>query len=263
MDSFGWDSDDAEGSYEQPFSDFFDRLLENSEKHKAKQEGSTGFLGSLKQGVDGVRIQADLAQIDYTEEEIREVAEKAEHESITPLRVAKVVDHLEDGEQPEYAIAGDTTWGLRIEGGDESIRQGGIGPASVMNNLGHNILTVTDRRLVFLVPQTTGDDVHSVPFDVIHGVDTANGAPEKIIVQTTGRTYHMQVSSLGSKETIAAEIRKRSREVRQRRPASADANGDQESDPLDQIERLNDLREQGAISDEEFNEKKADLLDEI
>jgi hypothetical protein len=37
----------------------------------------------------------------------------------------------------------------------------------------------------------------------------------------------------------------------------------QKSDPLDQIERLGELREQGVIPDEEFEEEKSGLLDEV
>ncbi|ELY30167.1 SHOCT domain-containing protein [Haloferax volcanii] len=36
-----------------------------------------------------------------------------------------------------------------------------------------------------------------------------------------------------------------------------------ETDPLEQLEKLGELRDNGVLSEEEFEEKKADLLDEI
>jgi len=44
---------------------------------------------------------------------------------------------------------------------------------------------------------------------------------------------------------------------------SDSANRSVSEDPLDKLERLRDLKEDGIISEEELEEKKSDLLDRI
>lgn len=161
-------------------------------------------------------------------------------------------------------ITGQTMFGLRIEGPNESIRHGGMGPSSAMKSSWNNYLAVTDRRVVFVAPEHTGDKVYSIPFDKINGVDTVSGATDKVMVQTGNRTYNMEVSPRQPKETISRAIRERSRQTKGTSPeAEASAQSEQEPDPLDRIEQLDELRERGAISEEEFEEKKAELLDQV
>lgn len=45
--------------------------------------------------------------------------------------------------------------------------------------------------------------------------------------------------------------------------ADAEADSDPEPDPLDTLERLSDLHEKGILNDEEFERKKAELLDKL
>ena len=42
-----------------------------------------------------------------------------------------------------------------------------------------------------------------------------------------------------------------------------DESASNDEDPLDRIEKLADLRDNGVLTDEEFEEKKSELLDEI
>jgi len=84
---------------------------------------------------------------------------------------------------------------------------------------------------------------------------------KKIYIQTNSKTYAFEVSDIpeDERDRMAKFIRKKSTEANQ----STTTQQNSSDDPLDKLERLRDLKEDGVITQQEFNEKKEDLLDRI
>ncbi|MBZ6494602.1 SHOCT domain-containing protein [Haloterrigena longa] len=118
----------------------------------------------------------------------------------------------------------------------------------------------------------------------------------RLVIRTDDTTYHCWIDSSYEESALAAatdalrryrdrarspgdSIDARAESPASRSPMSSDGgeNGDSggdaapsaaggtdsADDPLETIERLAELNEQGVISDEEFEEKKRDLLDQL
>ena len=227
-------------------------------------DNEDGLFTKIKQVFKGkkesiARNRVENSEFEYGE--IEEMAKKAKGESVTATRIARISSHLDRDEQPHFFNKGGSYFGLRIEGGDTEIRKGnkGKGPLGTFNNMSGNLLVATDKRVLIISMQTTGDDVHSIPYDSITGVDSAKGFPVKITVQTHGRTYHMET---GNEEDDLSELTGYIREMRTQSKESTPS-GSTEKTPLEKVEKLGELKEKGVLSEEEFNIKKERLLDEI
>lgn len=83
------------------------------------------------------------------------------------------------------------------------------------------------------------------------------------IIQTAGHSYMVSasLSSHESTEGAVEYLRQRKAELDTQGTVAASPEG--EDSPLDRLERLADLRDRGAISEEEFNDKKQELMAEI
>lgn len=231
----------------------------------AKDENEdTSFFGRLKKTFEEgkeSKAQNRIERAGFEPEDIKELVDNARGTSVTYNRVARIASHIDPGEQPHYFNKGSAYFGLRIEGGDTEIRKGnkGKGPLGTFNNMKGNLLVATDKRVIIIAMQTTGDDVHSIPYDSISGVDSAKGFPVKITIQTTGRTYHMET---GNEKDDLSEVVSFIREMRNK-PQEAKMGHSNEESPLEKLEKLGELREKGVISEEEFSIKKEKLMEEI
>lgn len=223
----------------------------------------SGLFGKIKRSLDRHQdelLRRRLENTPFEYDDVPAMAENAKGESVTPERIGRIAKHLDRDEQPHYFNKGGTYFGLRIEGGNEEIRKGvkGKGPLGTFNNMAGNLLAATDKRVLIVSFQTTGDDVHSIPYDSIVGVDTAMGVPVKITIQTHGRTHHMEVGN------EADDIREVADFIREQRDAAKDSGTPTDrDDPLEKLEKLADLKEKGVLTEAEFEEKKRDLLDEV
>ncbi|MFB6132865.1 MAG: SHOCT domain-containing protein [Halanaeroarchaeum sp.] len=84
---------------------------------------------------------------------------------------------------------------------------------------------------------------------------------KRISLQTAGQTYHIEVDN-PNKEGVREIVRFVRRKIAEANQPNTVMDESQE-DPLNQIEKLQELHEKGAISKEEFEEKKQDLLDKV
>lgn len=121
-------------------------------------------------------------------------------------------------------------------------------------------LLVTDKKIVMLASSITGkDSQYIVSYPDIIGVSVQRRIMSQIRIQTAGHSY--KISAGGSSPELADDvaefIRKRKEEIDTEGQDSA------EDSPLDKLERLSDLRNKGAISESEFNEKKQKLMEDI
>lgn len=140
---------------------------------------------------------------------------------------------------------------------------------------------VTDRRVIFRTGFISKRGVE-IPLDRITNIDFYQGPLERIIgagdldIQSAGRDGSSHFEDVRHPDAVQQEIYHQieSREqTRADRNASAiaDAIGDQRGsgvaaasgDPAEQLRRLASLRDEGLITPEEFEAKKAELLDRM
>lgn len=179
---------------------------------------------------------------------------------VTVERLKKVVDILDNDEIVHYLTRGST---VDVEGsgaggslfGDDRSRKSGT--------KGYVRAVITDRRVAVKVPQFLGNDERSVPYSNITSVDLDTGLVNKrLTLQTPGQTYHIEAQEPGKDELrdITRFIRDKISEENQPDVVQAD---NSEADPLDQLSKLKDLHDQGVVSDQEFEDKKSNLMDKI
>jgi|GEM_PF-1814072 len=123
---------------------------------------------------------------------------------------------------------------------------------------------ITDKRVAIKIPQFLGTDERSVPYNSITSVDLDTGLVNKrLTLQTPGQTYHIEAQEPGKDEVRKAVRFIRNKVDEANQPQVIHQQEDSEPDPIDQIQKLKELNEAGAISDDEFESKKRDLLDKI
>jgi hypothetical protein len=238
----------------------------------------------------------------------------AESDSVTSERLSgEVVDVLEANEQPHHLLVGSS---LDYATGSTSERVYAAIDATAT-------AVATDRRLLFVVPESVSTRVEALSYEAITTVDASFENPRELRVETPTATVQFYPSEGEDPTPVAAFLDGRvgrsgggdgavdvdladaavdadagtvtsdgGRSAGGRPAAGADdaagidfrrggdagdggdagtagpeANaddaGDDGRDPLDTLERLAALNEQGVIDDEEFARKKAELLDEI
>lgn len=164
---------------------------------------------------------------------------------------------LDDGEQPHYFLKGST---IDVEGQ-------GAGSESIIGwdrdrRIGGSYTVITENRVLIIANHARGYDEHTIPYDTITNVNLNSGLTStRLSIQTKSATYHCSVSKskrkFGKGEVTDAVEYLRERRNRVNEP---DTTSD---DPLDRIEKLKSLHEDGVLTDEEFEEKKESLLDEV
>jgi len=161
--------------------------------------------------------------------------------------VAKIDGHLSPGEKVHYMSSGTR---FSINGDEKSTIK--------------LRLALTDQRILLKRKQKLiGNELQTFNYEHISSVNLRKGMVfKKIAIEMQSATYGIGVTdSHDSDESqeMVKFIRKKSRSSRKRQAGSDGG----EQDPLEKIDKLKQLNEKGAISDEEFEQKKEDLLDQI
>ncbi|WP_324618199.1 PH domain-containing protein [Haloterrigena salifodinae] len=121
----------------------------------------------------------------------------------------------------------------------------------------------TDKRIVIKKKKNPfGYESQSIRYENISSVDLSSGLVQtKLRIETSSKVYGIGVGKLSddAAEAMSDFIRMKMSQAQE----SSSASENSEDDPLDKLERLRDLMEDGVVSEEEFNEKKAELLDQI
>ncbi len=178
---------------------------------------------------------------------------------VTQPRIDKVKDILDDGENIYYLGRGGT---IDVEGSSAGSSLFGDDRSRKSGTKGYVRTVIADDRIVVKIPQLTGNDERSVPYRNITSVDLDTGLVNKrLSLQTPGQTYHIQITEPGKDEV--REMMKFIRGKMEEASKPDTAVVESEPDPVDQIDKLRELNEKGALSDAEFEEKKQDLLDKI
>jgi len=209
-----------------------------------------GILDSINDKLSEIseRIEDAGMSEKYTEEDAKQVIENMQHDtSPIQLRTKSVqgkspLDWLDDGEELQFLMHG---MDFDIDDNDE----------------GSNCWTyITDKRMMMSVGSITAkSSKYEISYHDIIGVSMQQRLTSQMRIQTAGHSYKISMSGEGSQlvDNAVNYIRKRKEEIE-----NEDAKIDGDS-AIDKIDQLNELKEQGAVTQEEFEEKKQELMDEI
>ena len=178
---------------------------------------------------------------------------------MTKKQVNKVDDVLDEDENVHYITEGTT---VDVEGSQAGSSLFGDDRSRKSGTKGWVRAAYTQKRVVIKIPQWMGSDERTIPYRNITSVDLDTGLVNKrVTLQTAGQTYHIEAQEPGKSECreVVKFVRNKIRDSQ----TSSNQTEKKEDDPLDQLDKLKDLHEKGAISEEEFEEKKEDLLDKI
>lgn len=158
-----------------------------------------------------------------------------------------VESHLDEGESVEFVLVGTV---LDVVRGEEASR-------TMAAESGGLTTLVTDGRILFVVERREHADVTAVDRESVVGarVETMGDAVRLAVETDEGPDYVCYPD-----DADEADVR-RVADALGREDGRED--GSDEADPMDRLERLADLHERGALTDEEFESKKRDLLDRI
>jgi len=199
----------------------------------------------------------------YDEERVNGLVESAEGDSvsektlltpISPAKDAHLIDYLDSDEQPHYVIKGGT---IDVEGGGDSSSLFGDDRSRKVSLIDGCYTVVTDKRVYCIVQQVTGNDERNIDYNAVTGVDLDTGVVNnRLTIHTKGRTYHFS-----GFHTSKDECRGAMDYIRQKKNSTTNRRFDAD-DPIERLERLEDLHERGTLSDEEFAEMKSEIIKE-
>jgi hypothetical protein len=172
-------------------------------------------------------------------------------------RINKIEDVLDKNENVHYITRGGT---MDVEGGSGQSKFGN--DRGRKNSLrGYVRAVFTQKRIVVKVPQWLGNDERTIPYRNISSINLDTGLVNKrFTLRASGGTYHIEATEPGKAECrdIISFVREKMRSSQ----TSVDS-ASSEKDPLEMLEKLKELHEKGVVSDEEFEEKKEQLMDKI
>lgn len=213
---------------------------------------------SFREKVEEIRNErhGDV-ELDISPQELNQLANKAESDTVTVDRLLgeeqfffNVVPFFEEGEQPHFLFP--LTQGVFAE--SALVVESGAETQELLSKSDGGSVVITDRYV--RIHSKKGE--WTIPYNSVTSVDFV-GHPA-LHVQTAGRTYYIKIAGTFFDEEqnlseAASYIREKQRESQQ--------SSTSESDPVEQLEKLGELKDKGVISEEEFAEKKQDLLDQI
>lgn len=178
-----------------------------------------------------------------------------QNEYVSEESVSKIDDVLEKGEKVHFLARGN--------GKGVKIRSSRIRKERKTATKGFVRTAATDHRIVCKIPNMLSDDDVSIPYYSITDIDFKSSfmQPSYLIVHIDTKTYRIDISHLHSDEgkRMTRFIQEKISEVQYPATSHLETSGD----PLDKLERLEGLKNNGVITEEEFAEKKESLLDQI
>lgn len=201
----------------------------------------------------------------------REIAQDAPSESVTVDRLTEpIIDALGADEQPQHILRADSV--DYTPAGDETERL-----FSRVDTVAS--LVVTTEQILVVVPRAVTDELYEIEYDEVTECSVETGQFPAVHLDTDTQSFSMNLSARERPEPVARYIRRQqtadeaelsppgSTDIAGEDPpegtAETDANGGDDTDPLDRIERLAELHDQGVLTDEEFESKKQQLLDKL
>lgn len=177
-----------------------------------------------------------------------------QNEFVAKKQVQKIDQYLDPGEKVHF-MAKDSGGQLKIDG-------------EKREKVFSVLTAVTDQRVLVKQRKMIGSGHTSIDYRDIASVEVSFGMVQKRLnLETDSKVFGIGVGKIAKDEVqdAAQFIREKTRESN-RHEESASSPSDsltEDKDPLDKLERLGTLRENGVITDEEFQQKKQSLLDQI
>lgn len=197
--------------------------------------------------------------------EVEETTRNSQHiakehgEYVTDARIEKIKEILDNDEVVHYLTRGST---VDVEGSSAGHSLFGDDRSRKSGTRGYVRAAITDRRVVVKIPQWLGDDERSVPYQNITSVDLDTGfVTKRLSLQTPGQTYHIEAHEPDKEEVRDAVkfIRNKITDSQQGQTVIQES----QPDPTEQLKNIKELHDQGVLTDEEFEEKKSELLDKL
>lgn len=181
-------------------------------------------------------------------------------EYVTAERVGKIEAVLEEDERVLYLTRGST---VDVEGSGSGSSLFGDDRSRKSGTRGYVRAAYTDDRVVIKIPQVLGSDERSVPYHNIVSADLDTGLVNKrVSLHTAGPTYHIEVHEPGKDE--CREIIAFVREQAEAAQGSDDTSARTKTEtPAERLREIESLRDEGLLSDEEYEEKREQLVEEL
>lgn len=203
------------------------------------------------------------------------------------------IAHLKPDEQPHVMLFNDLK-GVGIDSKRNTVTPDGSASS---------VFIVTDQRLLLLVGQQDGDWQRSISLDAVTGGEYHTGLMKhRVVADTREQSYHLWVDASYDERDLDATVEILESAAKRRggsstdtaptpgvasdgtgqpsgtadrgEPADTGAGSDErddtaaddttgDDDPLAKLERLKELHDNDVLTDEEFQAKKSELLDQI
>jgi len=161
----------------------------------------------------------------------------------------RLVDLLEPDEQPHHLLTGTMFDTVRGEGEEASRSRRSAPPDGGVYAL------FTDRRLLVVVSYGDSASTEAVALADVEGATLRTlGADRRLRLDAGEIAYDLYPEDGAACEAAASYVEQH---------GGGGDSGDGERDPLERLERLADLHERGALTDEEFAAKKSELLEDV
>lgn len=225
-----------------------------------EESGGSSFIEEFRKGKEDVQRKLDgnsTTEVSLQREALEEIVRNAKSDTVTVDRLVgeeqyfhNVIPFFEEGEQPHFVFP--LTQGLLAD--SPLVVESGAEREELLSKTDGGSVVITDRYV--RVQSSKGE--WTIPYNSISSVDFV-GHPA-LHIQTAGRTYYIKIAGTFFDEDenlseAASYIREQQRQSKQESTS--------ESDPLEKLEKLGELRDKGVLSDAEFEEKKQELMDQI
>lgn len=156
-------------------------------------------------------------------------------------------EHLDPGEVVEASVLG--AYETKIMGND-SVRNG--------------VIAATNRRVVFFAKKLAGYDLESFPYENISSFEMGKGMMgHTIAFHASGNSGKMKWINKGDVPELVQLVRSRMGKGHAPQQAPVAASTSVATDPYEKLRKLAELRDEGVITPEDFEAKKAALLESI
>jgi len=179
---------------------------------------------------------------------VDEFVAEGQSSHVSNKRVAMVKDILQNGEKVYHTIRGPHAGvGVRKSQSESS----SIGTA------GFATCAVTNQRIIIIVPHITIDDRYTISYGNLNSAEfSVDGvlAQQALTFNTGGKSYFISPMGDTSKSDIDELLSFVDKQLSSR---SSDNSVEK------RLEKVNKLKEDGLISDEEYDEKRRNILDDV
>lgn len=131
----------------------------------------------------------------------------------------------------------------------------------------HNgVLLVTPERVVFYRKGIMGEVIESVPLKNINSLERQSGLMKHtIFIYSSGNKIEFKSVNKADNEKLVTEIEKAQENAGSvpTKPIASAETAEPKEDVYEQLKKLGELKELGILSEQEFNDKKAVLMQRI